>query len=701
MTDSFGQCLMRDDESFYANWHVKGSPEEIADSQYLVFTTYLPILCIVAVAAVVLLFKAPSPHVRQIAYYAFLIWFSFWLNCVWQTIHCILLVDSMSALSRLLEIMFYLVFAVQNMVSAAVTVKRFQVLEEGFLGEVPYSKLLRRLLYFTAAASLVLASILGNQFMRDHLVYLIIGYIVTFVVLCSWMCIVVCGVLVWRHVEKLANVGVACFSRASRDRRDLLMQARAQFSGIFLCQLTSFLNLLMQTIFQETSSEDSLQMHGRSTEMSTVKAYYWLRAFPYVCDLLANLFFAVVISGCLWGAWPSIRKADQLEEERKKRHVKKRWKADKNEDWQAKIYELANRSITLEAIFEFYHGLGHDYMEHYDPDQHTEEDVLRRAIIPLTAQERCSYATKMKQEGTGPSRPQVMVTHAWTNNFKDLIAAICAHAIGEEEYCMVGRLLVSDPDGLRKWIAACGNFSITYWICLFSVNPHASFCGANPNGRQDPVTHETHPTCPCGLQKQFNHTPPLYEDRSIGCEMNKFHLMLQYLSAEDSQLELVCAVDYDFDVFTRAWCISEIAEAHTGGVIRLQLKIHSSDRLEEQKHRLQGMKVENLQATREEDKKEILDAIPDKAKFNDHLQCMFFQKLFPAWNKIDEAEQINRIGRLARWGEKASKVRRESPRPSRLSSSILLTQEGSETPRSNSDDVAFAPVIPVLPGSMP
>jgi len=231
------------------------------------------------------------------------------------------------------------------------------------------------------------------------------------------------------------------------------------------------------------------------------------------------------------------------------------------------------------------------------------------------------------------------VTHNWGNLFRDLVAAICADALGEDEYSSISHILMNNPSNLEDWIYARGAHLRTYWVCAFSVNQHAAICGGNPYNDTDPVLLEIHPTCPCGLTKHFS---------GLGCEMNKFDVMMSYLSATDSNFAQVVAIDFQFVLFSRAWCVSEIAAANTAGMIQ-SLKIHSSWSLAQKAETLRLLKIEDMEASRPEDKAEILATIADTAAFDAHVQHMLFEELIPAWGNTDDMEQMNRIGSNARW----------------------------------------------------
>ena len=74
------------------------------------------------------------------------------------------------------------------------------------------------------------------------------------------------------------------------------------------------------------------------------------------------------------------------------------------------------------------------------------------------------------------------------------------------------------------------------------------------------------PVCTCGLPKAFNSQAPTLDDgRSVPCEMNKFDPMMILLSAMGPDFSQVVAVDAEFVIFSRAWCVAEIVAAHEVG----------------------------------------------------------------------------------------------------------------------------------------
>ena len=86
--------------------------------------------------------------------------------------------------------------------------------------------------------------------------------------------------------------------------------------------------------------------------------------------------------------------------------------------WEKKIRELANRGISLEELLAFYKNLGDAIMQSFQPSVHTTTDVVRLAIIPLTASSGSSYAQLVNKGAK--VLPKKMVTHNWS---RDLLGA--------------------------------------------------------------------------------------------------------------------------------------------------------------------------------------------------------------------------------------------------------------------------------------
>eukprot|EP00434_Breviolum_minutum_P040235 symbB.v1.2.035748.t1/scaffold4887.1/size33438/2 len=327
-------------------------------------------------------------------------------------------------------------------------------------------------------------------------------------------------------------------------------------------------------------------------------------------------------------------------------------KIGEENDWEKKTRDLANRGISLKELLAFYKNLGDTVMQSFQPAVHTTTDVVRLAIIPMTAPSCSSYA-QLVNKGE-KVLPKKMITHNWSNLFRDVLASVISDALGEHTFEFIAELL-SDKAGveaLEEMLRVQGSLQETYWICAFAVNQHRGICGANPSGTVDPVTGLRHPTCKCNEPKFFNKDPPLNEEgKSIQCEMNKFDDMMALLARENPDFAEVVAVDASLDLFGRAWCVAELAEGHRMGMAQ-SLKMRNKETLLRRQRTLQGLKVEHMKASRPEDVVEILAKIPDKEEFNDKLQELIFDSkvgLLTAWKDADALQQMEEVSHLLKW----------------------------------------------------
>jgi len=416
-----------------------------------------------------------------------------------------------------------------------------------------------------------------------------------------------------------------------------------QTLGTGLSFLMSFASVIFFTPF--TTPLVDLEDSG-----NTFFLYVIFSEWLWILDILTNVVVAVLLSG-----------VHRLAERQPRTHCfqlcsgkKFRRSAEPKDDcdpqWQGKIEALAGRGIALHDILEFYKSLGRECMLHYQPEVHTTSDVVRQAIIPQTSGHRSAYAS-MVNAGK-QVQPMNMVTHNWGNLFCDLVASIIADALDEYSFDLISKLLVHDISILEQQLIQLGRMSRTYWICAFSVNQHASICGGNPHGDVDSVTRELHPVCGCNLPKFFNSTPPLsLRGQSVGCEMNKFDDMMNFLASTDKHFQQVVAVDVGFSLFGRAWCVAELAEARRLGICQ-SLKLKSARVLQEHAEELRCLQVEQMKASRPEDVADILAKIPDVAAFNSALQQLIFDKdsgLLAAWDGVDTARRMSEAGHLLKW----------------------------------------------------
>ena len=134
---------------------------------------------------------------------------------------------------------------------------------------------------------------------------------------------------------------------------------------------------------------------------------------------------------------------------------------------------------------------------------------------------------------------------------------------------------------------------------------------------------------------------------SINCEMNKFSDMIAWLAATDTAFKQILVVNSSLEIFSRAWCVAEMAEAYMMGMKQLP-KIESSMSNRMRNERLKSLRVEDMKASRPEDVEQILSRIPDKCEFNRQLQKLF-SKIFGAFWHLHPSERMRLTCREIRW----------------------------------------------------
>jgi len=356
-----------------------------------------------------------------------------------------------------------------------------------------------------------------------------------------------------------------------------------------------------------------------------------LWALVAVAELLAIL----VIVGHLCPPLPSIDKV-----ERPRENSQPRCRTYRSEAWLTKVEALANRSISVGELFDFYSKLGAcgEVMPHYDPLRHTTNDIARSAVIPLSYKTDGGVAYASLLDDSGSHRmPDCMVTHDWQNLFVHLVAAIVADALGLNEYHTVAdRLVAGQLTSLRRNLDFADATGNRYWICAFCVNQHASICGTFPHppptssaefarcdaSRHDSVTSEPLPCCTCGTPKYLNEAPDL-------CELNKFDDMMEILSCSVPGFRHLVAVDRSFNTFTRLWCVAELVQAHLSSIPQsvclLSDAVLDVDNADLSIYiKLANLRVAECSATRAEDKEEILSKIHDFNEFDSQVQALIF-----------------------------------------------------------------------------
>jgi len=332
------------------------------------------------------------------------------------------------------------------------------------------------------------------------------------------------------------------------------------------------------------------------------------------------------------------------------------------------VRELAYRSVTLAGLLDFYlllgrcsHELplddsaappslgakvaelwGQGLMPHFDPERSTTNDVVRHAVIPAS---RCRGApggggralAELLEDGApmGQQGTLRMVTHNWGNVFAHLLAAVVADGLGVRRWGDVAARLSApsweerrrEVRALQAELSKAGTLWQRYWVCTFCVNQHASICHS-PSACADAVTGQPLPLCDCSEPKFLNDSPVL-------CELNKFDEMMGLMISEFDDFVHVVAVDHNFDLLARAWCIAELVEGHASNVEQ-HVQIHSSEALEQNYREMVPVRVQDCEASREEDKREILARIgsqEDIEQFNTSLQNLLYGRngLLNAW----------------------------------------------------------------------
>lgn len=319
--------------------------------------------------------------------------------------------------------------------------------------------------------------------------------------------------------------------------------------------------------------------------------------------------------------------------------------------WRKKVEDLGRRSIDVMSLLSLWKRLQakDDLMPFFDPRLSTTNDVVRQAIIPLSRDGGMNIAGCVVEGidsgkpycfnlDDGDTLPDVMVTHTWSSLFLHLVAAVVADALGHRDYEDVTKMLLHQRfDIIEAKLIERGTSCLRYWICTCCVNQHASIChtpGPQPeiiNGayhrwdanRRDSITHEVFEWCDCSHPKFCNDICP------DECEMNKFDDMMVFLQEVVPHFRQMVVVDPEVDLFGRAWCVAELVQGHLLGTPQ-HLQMLSSRLLDVQSNdlriyaKLVTMSVADCEASRSEDKAEILRKIPDVKLFDSHLQGIIF-----------------------------------------------------------------------------
>lgn len=326
--------------------------------------------------------------------------------------------------------------------------------------------------------------------------------------------------------------------------------------------------------------------------------------------------------------------------------------------WSAKVAELAGRGVRLGDLLDFYQQLLEGAMPSFDPRYSTTNDVAREAVIPMSRVGQDGFALASIWNQQQPRLAERMVTHNWGNRFSHLVAAIISDATGCAYFADVVASLekLKDFQTLKASLEDSEKIDTTYWVCVFSVNQHASICGgfgpapekshSSPGEfeawdakRRNSVSGDIFPLCPCGRKKYFNNEAAL-------TELNKFDDLMRFLAREVPNFVHVTVGDENFEVFKRAWCVAEIVEGSALN-IRQKLLMHSTSCLDDNYDKLKSLDIRDCEASRAEDKHQILSKIDDIKGFNEYLGWLIFDAdgIFSGF--LDGEARLSLVGRLS------------------------------------------------------
>ncbi|CAE6970143.1 BMY1 [Symbiodinium sp. KB8] len=511
---------------------------------------------------------------------------------------------------------------------------------------------------FNFVVNALLACAFAAQRLSDSFVYAptaVLPASLSLTSLLSWLCNMVASMvaifaLTCSYLQLRRVLHAAKLDGASLAVRSSLRQARR----LAAVQVIGVSSSLVFTILAFAALSISLFQLNTSGMLPSVEAYILVSI--QAVDFLGNAVAVLLLSGS--HRLPADSHSGDVQPSQVSqcmsccRHESESLEPHSNEaawgpEWRAKVEELSLRGMTLRSLLGFFREDLRRMPGGYKPKVHRTRDVVRQVIIPLTSEEECAYAAS-RLNRDGARRAEVMVTHNWGNNFTDLLAAVISDALQECSFNLAAKLLEEDDDLLSEMLQKSARLDDSYWICAFAVNQHTSICHHNPYDR-DPFTNELYPECKC---KSINVGDP--GGRSAASEINKFDDMMHHLAATGSCRQVI-AVDQHLELFNRAWCVAEIAEAR-----RLQmkqsLKLASKATLHQRAGTLKNLDVRSMRASSDMDKKIILDKIKSSTnidQFNEELQALIFDPrsgLLASWNAMDSLQQIGEVGRLIRWG---------------------------------------------------
>eukprot|EP00415_Alexandrium_ostenfeldii_P001726 UN1726 len=140
--------------------------------------------------------------------------------------------------------------------------------------------------------------------------------------------------------------------------------------------------------------------------------------------------------------------------------------------------------------------------------------------------------------------------------------------------------------------------------------------------------------------------------------MNKFDDMMCLLAVRSPAFSQLVAVDAAFDLFSRCWCIAEIAEGQRLGLVQ-QIQISSRHNFEASEEKLQNLDIQEMRAFYDKDRALILEKVKQQYgqeggldRFNAVMKSLLFNTgsgLLTAWRNLDASQQLGEAGRLMKW----------------------------------------------------
>jgi len=232
-----------------------------------------------------------------------------------------------------------------------------------------------------------------------------------------------------------------------------------------------------------------------------------------------------------------------------------------------------------------------------------------------------AYATIV---GNGkPPLANTLVIHHWGSNFVDLVAAVLADALNEQEYSSFADMIHERRfDEIRDLVA--GKLDETYWLSPFALNQHQTFCACVPDENNAPQI----PSCYCCVEKRLE--GPLCEARKVQdvfIYLKRANMKLGRETQSRHRLSVFAACDYEFNLMDRLWCLKEIAIAEANKVA-FNLVIHSMRSLQRNGHaKIEEIQVESAGASYDGDRTFLVDSIVNTSSFNDKVREMLLFEL--------------------------------------------------------------------------